>query len=149
MKFILYCFPPTLMPPLSLSSSRHNSNPRICAIESLLSLPVRDTVKPMVRMSSAASAGEAVSNAAAAIRTSLLMVMASSQESGAENLGRREQAARLDRTCFPGIAFDVDQILGVAETGSIRLSQPQGIGLAHLHGSSQGAQDARRLVVLL
>ena len=43
-----------LMPPLALTSSRHNSKPRICAVESLLSLPVRDTVKPMVRVSSAA-----------------------------------------------------------------------------------------------
>ena len=66
------------MPPLALSSSRHNSKPRICAIESLLSLPVRDTVKPMVRVSSAACVGDEVSHARAAISTSPLMVMASS-----------------------------------------------------------------------
>src|SRR5689334_19884457 len=41
------------MPPAALTSSRHSSKPRICAVESLLSLPVCEAVKPMVSVSSA------------------------------------------------------------------------------------------------
>src|SRR6516165_6274931 len=97
------------MPPWLLSSSRHNSKPRICAVESLLSLPVRDTVNPMVSVSSAASAGEAVSNAAKAVRTSLLMGMTSSQKCAPKSVAKRELSSNGRR--FLDAAVDVDQIL--------------------------------------
>src|SRR4051794_31804920 len=63
------------MPPAALTSSRHSSKPRICEVESLLSAPVCDDVKPIVSVCCCACAAVVASAAAAASRQSLIVFM--------------------------------------------------------------------------
>src|SRR6185312_11615135 len=62
------------MPPAAFTSSRQSSKPRSCEVESLLSLPVCDAVKPIVRVS-CAKAGPAAKTAASASKYRLFFIV--------------------------------------------------------------------------